>query len=147
MSSLDPRDGQTSAQPQGLMEPRNPEMSLGELFSLMTSDMSTLFRKELELVKVEAKDEVAQVGRASAMMLGAAVGAMTALTMLSFALAWWIDQALNTAVSFLVVGLLWAVAAAAMLSTGRKKLKDIEVLPQTKQTIKEDVEWAKTQKT
>jgi uncharacterized membrane protein YqjE len=129
------------------MEPRNPEMSLGELFSLMTSDMSTLFRKELQLAKVEAKDEVAQVGRASAMMLGAAVGAMTALTMLSFALAWWIDQALNTAVSFLIVGLMWAVVAAAMLSAGRKKLKDIEVLPQTKQTIKEDVEWAKTQKT
>jgi uncharacterized membrane protein YqjE len=122
-------------------------MSLGELFSLMSSDMSTLFRKELQLAKVEAKDEVAQVGRASAMMLGAAVGGMTALTMLSFALAWWIDQALNTAVSFLIVGLMWAVVAAAMLSAGRKKLKDIEVLPQTKQTIKEDVEWAKTQKT
>ncbi|HEY0517923.1 MAG TPA: phage holin family protein, partial [Ilumatobacteraceae bacterium] len=63
------------------------------------------------------------------------------------ALAWWIDQALNTAVSFLIVGLLWAIVAAVMLSAGRKKLKDVDVLPQTRETIKEDVEWAKTQKT
>jgi uncharacterized membrane protein YqjE len=147
MSSLDPRDGQSSVQQHGLAEPRNPEMSLGELFSLMTSDLSTLFRKELQLVKIEAKDEVAQAGRASALMVGAAAVAMTALTMLSFALAWWIDQALNTAVSFLIVGVIWIVVAAAMVSTGRKRLKDIKVLPETKQTIKEDVEWAKTQKT
>jgi uncharacterized membrane protein YqjE len=121
-------------------------MSLGELFSLMTSDLSTLFRKELQLAKIEAKEEVAQAGRASALMVAAAAVAMTALTMLSFALAWWIDQALNTAVSFLIVGVIWIVVAAAMVSAGRKRLKDIKVLPETKQTIKEDVEWAKTQK-
>ena len=130
---------------QGLIEPRNPEMSLGELFSLMTSDISTLFRKELQLAKIEAKNEAAQAGRAGALLAGAGVVGMTALTMLSFALAWWIDQALNTAVSFLIVGVLWVVVAAAMQSAGRKKLKDIEVLPETKQTLKEDVEWAKTQ--
>ena len=127
-------------------EPKRSDMSLGELFAEMSSDLSTLFRKEVELAKVEAKDEVAQLSKAGSMMAGAAVGALLTLTMLSFALAWWIDQELNTAVSFLIVGLLWAAIAAVLATVGRKKLKDVDVLPQTKETIKEDVEWAKMQK-
>jgi uncharacterized membrane protein YqjE len=127
-------------------EPKRSDMSLGELFAEMSSDLSTLFRKEVELAKVEAKDEVAQLSKAGGMMAGAAVGALLALTMLSFALAWWIDQELNTAVSFLIVALLWAAIAAVLATVGRNKLKDVDVLPQTKETIKEDVEWAKTQK-
>jgi len=140
-SSLGARDGN------GLTEPKSPEMSLGELFSQLSSDLSTLFRKEVQLAKIEAKEEVNKVTKASASFGVAAVGGLLALIMLSFALAWWIDQALNTAVSFLIVGVLWAIVAAVMLSAGRKKLKDVQVLPQTKETIKEDVEWAKTQKT
>jgi Na+/H+-translocating membrane pyrophosphatase len=68
------------------------------------------------------------------------------LTLLSFALAWWIDQELNTAVSFLIVGVIWAVVGFVLMSAARKKLKDVEVLPTTKETIKEDLEWAKAQK-
>jgi uncharacterized membrane protein YqjE len=127
-------------------EPKRSDMSLGELFAEMSSDLSTLFRKEVELAKVEAKDEVAQLSKAGGMMAAAALGALLTLTMLSFALAWWIDQELNTAVSFLIVGLLWAAMAAVLATVGRKKLKDVDVLPQTKETIKEDVEWAKMQK-
>ncbi|HEY0519786.1 MAG TPA: phage holin family protein, partial [Ilumatobacteraceae bacterium] len=98
VSSFGTRDGQ------GLVEPKSPEMTLGELFSQLSSDLSTLFRKEVQLAKIEAKEEVSKVGKASASMAGAAVGGLIALMMLSFALAWWIDQALNTAVSFLIVG-------------------------------------------
>jgi uncharacterized membrane protein YqjE len=127
-------------------EPKQPDMSLGELFAKMSSDLGTLFRKEVELAKLETKHEVAQLSKAGGVMGAAVVGALLTLTMLSFALAWWIDQELNTAVSFLIVGLLWAAIAAVLATVGRNKLKDVDVLPQTKETIKEDVEWAKAQK-
>jgi uncharacterized membrane protein YqjE len=127
-------------------EPKRSDMSLGELFAEMSSDLSTLFRKEVELAKVEAKDEVTQLSKAGGMMAGAVAGALLTLTMLSFALAWWIDQELNTAVSFVIVGLLWAGIAAVLATVGRNRLKDVDVLPQTKETINGDVEWAKTQK-
>ena len=65
--------------------------------------------------------------------------------MLSLALAWLLDQGLNTALSFAIVGLLWAVAAAILVTMGRRKLADVKTLPQTTQTIKEDVAWAKAQ--
>jgi len=127
-------------------EPKRPDRSLGELFAEMGEDLSTLFRKEIQLAKIEAKDEVAQAGKAGGMFAAAGIAALLTLTMLSFALAWWIDQGLNTAVSFLIVGIIWAIIGAVLISTARKKLKDVEVLPQTKETIKEDLEWAKTQK-
>ena len=127
-------------------EPKRADRSLGELFSEMSEDLSTLFRKEVELAKVEAKEEAAQIGSAAGMYAGAGVAGLLTLTLLSFALAWWIDQKLNTAVSFLIVGVIWAIVGFVMMTAARKKLKDVEVLPTTKETIKEDLEWAKAQK-
>ena len=127
-------------------EPKRADRSLGELFSEMSEDLSTLFRKEVELAKVEAKEEVAQIGSVAGMYAGAGVAGLLTLTLSSFALAWWIDQKLNTAVSFLIVGVIWAIVGLVMMTAARKKLKDVEVLPTTKETIKEDLEWAKAQK-
>jgi uncharacterized membrane protein YqjE len=127
-------------------QPKRPDASLGELFSEMTSDLSELFRKEVQLAKVEAREEVGRAGKGAAMLGAAGLAGWLALIMFSFALAWLLDQALNTALSFLIVGALWAVAAAALASTGRRRLKTVEALPQTQETLKEDVAWAKAQK-
>jgi uncharacterized membrane protein YqjE len=127
-------------------EPKRPEMSLGELFSEMTSEVSTLFRKEIELAKVEAREEVGRSKQAAIMFGIAGVAALLALAMLSTALAWWLDEAMHPAVAFAIVGALWVLAAAITVSIGRKRIQEMQGLPKTKQTIKEDVEWAKQQK-
>jgi uncharacterized membrane protein YqjE len=126
-------------------QPKRPEATLGELVSEMTTELSTLFRKEVELAKTEAREEVSQAGQAGAFFGGAAVAGWLALLLLSLALAWLLDQGLNTALSFAIVGVLWAVAAFVFQRTGRNKLARVRGLPQTKETIKEDVEWAKAQ--
>jgi len=127
-------------------QPKRPDASLGELISEMTSDLSDLFRKEVQLAKVEAREEIGRAGKAVAMLGTAGVAGWLALIMLSFALAWLLDQAVNTALAFAIVGVLWAAAAAVLLTTGRRRLKTLEALPQTQETLKEDVEWAKAQK-
>ena len=126
-------------------QPKRPDASLGELLSEMTSDLSTLFRKEVELAKTEARDEASRAGKAAALLGVAALAAWLALVMLSLALAWLLDQGLNTALSFAIVGLLWAIAAAVLVTTGRRKLAALTALPQTTETIKEDIAWAKAQ--
>jgi uncharacterized membrane protein YqjE len=126
-------------------EPKRPEMSLGELFGEMTNEIGTLFRKEIELAKAEAREEAKRAGAAAGMFGGATIGAMTAITFASFALAWLLDQAMNTALAFLIVAVLWSIAAAVMMSAGRKRLASIEALPETRETLKEDMEWAKAQ--
>ena len=126
-------------------QPKRPEASLGELLSEMSSDLSTLLRQEVELAKTEARDEISQAGQAGAMLGAAGVAGWLALLLLSIAIAWLLDQGLNTALSFAIVGLAWAIAAAVLMASGKRRLSNLQTLPQTKQTIKEDIEWAKTQ--
>jgi len=127
-------------------EPKRPESSLGELFSEMTSELSTLFRQEVQLAKTEAKDEASRAAQGVGMFAGAGVAAWMMLLFVSFALAWLLDQAMNTALAFLIVGLLWAVAGVVLYLVGKRRFKQVEPLPTTMQTIKEDVEWARQQK-
>jgi F0F1-type ATP synthase assembly protein I len=124
-------------------EPKRADATLGELFKEMTTELSGIFRQEVELAKVETREEVQRGSKAAAAMAVAGVGALLAVLFLSLALAWLLDQGLNTALSFLIVGLLWAIVAAVLISVGRKKLRQVRPLPETTASIKEDMQWAK----
>jgi hypothetical protein len=128
-------------------QPKRPELSLGELVGELTGELSTLFRKEIELAKTEAREEASHAGKAAAMFGGAAVAGWLALLMLSLALAWLLDDeaGLDRAVSFVIVGAIWIVGAIILQAVGRSRLSKVRGLPKTKATIKEDVEWAKAQ--
>jgi uncharacterized membrane protein YqjE len=127
-------------------EPKRPDRSLGELFGEMTTDLSTLMRKEVELAKVEAKEEASRLGKGVGMFAGAGLAGWLALLFLSLALAWLLDQAMNTALAFAIVGVLWGVVALVLVTRGKREVKQVEPLPTTVRTVKEDVQWAKEQK-
>jgi F0F1-type ATP synthase assembly protein I len=128
-------------------EPKAPEKSLGELFSELTSDLSNLFRKEVELAKVETKEEVARAGKAGGMLGGGALAGWFALLFLSFALAWLLDEWMHTALAFLIVGLIYGVVAAVLALQGKARLQSVNPVPQqTVETLKEDVQWARAQR-
>jgi len=127
-------------------QPKRPDRSLGELFGEMTADISTLFRKEIELAKIEAKDEASRAGKGVGMFAGAGLAGWFALLFLSFGLAWLLDQAMNTALAFAIVGVLWVIAALVLASRAKREMKKVKPLPTTVETIKEDVQWAKEQK-
>jgi F0F1-type ATP synthase assembly protein I len=128
-------------------QPKRPELSFGELLSEMSTDVATLFRQEVELAKLEAKEEAKRLGTGAGMFGAAGIAGLLALTLISFAAAWLLDQALNTALAFLIVGLVWVVVAAVFAMAGKKQLKMAATpLPTTTQTIKEDVQWARTLK-
>jgi len=127
-------------------QPLQPDRTLGELFGAMTTDISTLLRKEVELAKVEVKEEAGRVGKGAGMMGGAGVAGWLALLFISLAAAWLLDQGINRALSFAIVGVVWAIVAFVLLNKGKRELKQVEGIPVTKQTLKEDVQWAKEQK-
>jgi hypothetical protein len=128
-------------------EPKQPEKSLGELFSDLGREFNTLVRQELDLAKDEARQEVRRAGQAGMAFGVAALAGWVALVMLSLALAWLLDKAMDRALAFGLVGLLWLLVTLTEASMGRNRMRRVEPLPQTKQSLKEDVSWAKQQLT
>jgi uncharacterized membrane protein YqjE len=127
-------------------KPLEGDSSLGELLSRLTTDFGELVSTQVELAKVEIKEEVAQAGKGAGFLTGGGLAAYLGITFLSFAAAWGLDEVMHSAVAFLLVALAWLVAAGLLYSTGRQKLRAVQVAPQTKAAIKEDIQWAKQQK-
>jgi uncharacterized membrane protein YqjE len=127
-------------------QPLRPDASVTELLGELAGQMSTLFRQELALAKVETKDEAKRAGKAMAMFGGAGVAAWIGLLLASMAIAWLLDQGLNTALSFAIVAAVWLLVALVLAMRGRRTMAALQPLPTTTATLKEDVEWAKAQK-
>jgi hypothetical protein len=121
------------------------EQSLGELFGRMTSDLSVLFRQEIDLAKVEIKEEATKAGKGAGMLGGTAFTGYMALLLLSFAAAWGLAEVIAPGFAFLVMGALYAVVAGVLFSVGRKELKLVHGPEKTVQTVKEDAQWAREQ--
>jgi uncharacterized membrane protein YqjE len=120
--------------------------STGELVRQLSEQTSTLIRKELELAKAELteKAKVAGTGAGlfgSAGLVGAlALGALTASVILLLA------TAMSPWVAALVVAVIYACAAGVLALVGRDRVR--EGMPpapeQTVESVKEDVQWAKS---
>jgi hypothetical protein len=120
------------------------ERPIGELFSDLTRSLQTLIRKEVELAKVEMKEQTSRAGKGAAMLAIGGVGGFVALLLLSFAAAWGLAEAIAPGWAFLVVGVLYLLIAGPLLLVGKKKLATVKPVPsQTVETLKEDAEVAK----
>ena len=125
------------------------DQPLGEVARDLTRDLSLLVRQEVEL----AKAEMAQKGRIAAPGLGmlggagvvalAAAGALTAFLILVLAIF------LPEWLSALIVGAVLAGIAFVLARQGKERVEEAgkPVPEQTIETVKEDVEWAKTRAT
>ena len=129
------------------VQPPQADASLGELFSDLTTDMSALVRDELSLAKVELKEEITKAGRAGGMFGGAALAGYMTILLLSFAAAWGLAEVMAIGWAFLIVAVIWGIAAALLYLRGRDQLQKVHPKPeQTIDTLKEDVRWVKKQK-
>jgi hypothetical protein len=122
------------------------ERPIGEVAKELTSDLSLLVRQEIEL----AKAEMAEKGRTAAPGLGmfggagivalCAAGAITAFLVLVFSLF------LPEWAAALIVGAVLAAIAYVLIRQGKERVAEAgkPVPEQTIETVREDVEWAKT---
>jgi len=121
--------------------------SLGEIVGDITQDMSTLIRQEMDLATSEMKREVTKLGKGAGMFGGAGAAGFLTLIFLSLALTYLLDNWMPVELAALVVALLWGAITAALALKGRQEIKNANPdLPVTQQTLKEDAQWARTQK-
>jgi uncharacterized membrane protein YqjE len=124
-----------------------PDQSVGELVGKLTSDFGSLVQSHIQLAKEEIVTELKQAGRGAGLVGGAALAGWIALLLVSFAAAWGLSEVVESVwIGFLVVGLVWAVIAAALFITGRQTLQEIEPMPrQTLNELEEDKKWLSEQ--
>jgi uncharacterized membrane protein YqjE len=118
--------------------------SVGDLLGRVTSDLSTLMRQEVELAKVEIKEEATKAGKASGMLAGAGAVGYLVLVFLSLALMFALDQVMPIGWAAVITAVVLGIVAAVLFVLGRKQFRQVNPKPeQTVETLKEDVQWAK----
>jgi Putative Actinobacterial Holin-X, holin superfamily III len=147
MTTTDPRAEVTDVVQAGEPEAkaRAAATSPGQLASELAKDMSTLVRQEVALAKVELQQEAKTAGTAVGAFGGAGFAGYFVLLFLSLAGMYGLDSFMPIGWAALIVGAVWGVVAAVLAVIGRKKLKNFSPKPErTIDTVKEDVQWAKT---
>lgn len=120
------------------------EASIGQLIGDISDDLTQLFRQEVELAKVEIKQEAAKAGKAAGMLGGAGFAGYLAVVLLSFALVFGLANVMDAGWAALIVAVIWAVIGGVLYAIGRKRLKTVDPVPRrTVDTIKEDAQWLK----
>lgn len=118
--------------------------SAGQLMKEISEDFSTLFRKEIELAKQELGQSMAEKAKGAAIIAIAGVLGFFALIFLLLAIRDGLDNLLWTWLADIVTAVILLVIGAIAALLAKKKLTKPVSTELTKQTIKEDVEWAKT---
>ncbi|TXR51607.1 phage holin family protein [Quadrisphaera setariae] len=108
---------------------------LGELFSSVTEDLSTLVRQEIALAKAEATQSGKRAGKGAGLLAGAGVSGHFVLLFLSVAAWWGLGEVIGRGWSALVVAAVWAVVAAVLAVRGRSELRAVRGLPDTTSTL------------
>ncbi|HEX8648650.1 MAG TPA: phage holin family protein [Thermoleophilaceae bacterium] len=123
------------------------EQPIGDLLKQLSQETTTLVRKELELAKAEMAEKGKQAGKGAGMFGGAGVVGFLALGALTAALILALDTGMKAWLAALIVGLVYAAIAGVLALSGKKEVQQAgpPVPEQTVESVKEDVQWAKTQ--
>ena len=125
-----------SSPPGPTMPVPDSRASVGELFSEVAEDLSTLMRQEVELAKAELRQSATRAGKGAGLLAGAGVSGHMVLLFASVAAWWGLGDATGHGWSALIVAAIWLMIAAALGLMGRREISAVPGIPQTAQTVK-----------
>jgi hypothetical protein len=125
------------------------ERPVGELIRELSEQTSRLVRQELELARLEMTEKGKRAGIGVGMFGGAgavglyALGALTAAAILALA------TAVTGWLAALIVAVVYGLIAGGLALSGRSKVEQATppVPEQAADSVKEDVQWARTRAT
>ena len=129
---------------------RNPaetesDRSLGTIIKDLTADLTTLFRSEIALLKLEFKDTVAKLGGGVAMFAGAVFLGLVGLAFLFVTIVLGlVALGVPAWLSALIVTIVLFIAAGVLAMMGKKKFSALQFVPSASiENIKTDIESIK----
>jgi hypothetical protein len=133
--------------------PAGPEQSelrerpFGELLKQLSEETTRLVHQEIELAKAELTQKGKQAGMGAGLFGAAGAIGFLALAALTACFILALDAVLPAWLAALLVAIVYAAVAAVLALRGRAKVQQAvpPVPEQTIETVKEDVQWAKTQ--
>jgi hypothetical protein len=131
----------------------NDNLPLSELVGSLVADVSSLFRKEMDLAKTEASEKISRaLSGVEVLVIGIvlAIGAVGVLLsalvsgLAAFLMTQGLTQTLSQALSALIVGVVIGGIAWALVSKGLSALRGANLtLDRTTASIRRDVEVVK----
>jgi putative superfamily III holin-X len=124
------------------------ERPIGDLVKQLAGQTSTLVRQELDLAKAEMSQKASIAGKGAGLLGGAAVVGLLAAGALTACLILALSEVVPDWLAALIVALVMGAVAAVLALQGRNRIRAATppMPEQTVETVKEDVEWAKTQR-
>jgi uncharacterized membrane protein YqjE len=121
--------------------------STGDLVKQLSEQTTNLVRKEIDLAKAELSAKGKTAGEGAGMFGGAAVVGLLAAGTLTALVLSLLDKVMDFSLAALIVTLVYGAIAAFLALRGRERIKRATPAApkQTVETVKEDVQWAKTQ--
>jgi hypothetical protein len=132
------------------------ERSLGDLFSELATETSTLVRQEVALAQVELTQKATRAGKqVGFLVVGGAVGyagllvilaaVIIGLTQLIASLSGW-TLITSAALAAVLVGVIIGAVSYVLVTGALTALKNTDLAPrQTIESVKEDAQWIKDQ--
>ena len=125
---------------------RQDDRTIAELLKDLSEQTSTLVRKEMELARAELTEKGKRAGIGAGMFGGAGLFGFFAFAALTACFVLALTEVVDPWLAALIVAAVYGAIAAVLALRGRDKIQ--EATPpapeQTVETLKEDVEWAKT---
>ena len=119
------------------------ERTIADVLHDIAGNIQHIVRAEVRLAKAELREDMGKAKSAAALLACGAVAGSLGLAFLLLAVVWALATAIAPWAAALIVGLVTAAVAGICVMTASKALKDIGV-PRTAETIREDIQWAKT---
>src|SRR5215204_2001526 len=118
----------------------------GELLKELSNQTTTLVRQEIELAKAELAEKGKKAGVGAGMFGGAGLFGVFAFAALTTAVIAALDRVMPLWLAALIVAVVYGATAAVLALQGRNKGREAgpPVPEQATESVKEDLEWAKT---
>jgi uncharacterized membrane protein YqjE len=123
------------------------DRSLGELLKQLSEQTTQLVHQELELAKAELTQKGKQAGKGAGLFGGAGALGLAGLGALTACFILALNAVMPAWLAAMIVAVVYGIIAYVLVKQGQAKMKAAgpPVPEQTIETVKEDVEWAKTQ--